>query len=315
MLDVLDRQLLHALQLDARAPFSKIADILDVSDRTLARRYGRLRSTRAARITTALNSRRTGHAEWLVRLRLPPDATAGVARVLAARPDTAWVTPLSSGTELVLLLRTANGGPAPLEPLARHPQILHVDAQRLLRHLKDRPWLGRTSALTPDQIAALTPHYPLISTSEPAQLTDFDRRLLAALAADARVGYPTLARTVGWSESAVRRRLEELRRSLILRFDVEIDPIRLGFTEQCLLWLSVAPTNLVDVSRTLIGDPETAFVGATTGTHNLFVIIVCRNADELFDYVSYRIGALDGVDRMESAPVVRYAKRFAPPPA
>src|SRR3954447_5816865 len=39
--DELDRRLVHALQIDGRAPFSAIADVLGVSDRTVARRYAR----------------------------------------------------------------------------------------------------------------------------------------------------------------------------------------------------------------------------------------------------------------------------------
>ena len=39
MLDQLDRQLVRALQLDPRAPFSLIAEVLGVSEQTVARRY------------------------------------------------------------------------------------------------------------------------------------------------------------------------------------------------------------------------------------------------------------------------------------
>src|SRR4051794_58889 len=76
MLDALDFRLLHALQLDGRAPFSKIADVLGVSDRTVARRFGRLSATGTARVAGVANSYRTGHAEWLVRLRVRPSGTA-----------------------------------------------------------------------------------------------------------------------------------------------------------------------------------------------------------------------------------------------
>lgn len=43
-LDPVDLRLLHALQIDGRAAFSRIADVLGVSDRTVARRFGRLRA-------------------------------------------------------------------------------------------------------------------------------------------------------------------------------------------------------------------------------------------------------------------------------
>ncbi|MDQ7806851.1 Lrp/AsnC family transcriptional regulator [Amycolatopsis sp. A133] len=312
MLDTLDLQLLHALQLDGRAPFSKIAEVLDVSDRTVARRFGRLRVTGAARVTGAIDSHLAGHAEWLVRLRVHPRHTTALARALARRPDTAWVSVLSSGAEIVCIVRVAGGGPAPLESLARHPQILDVTAQRLLRHLMDRRWLGRTSALTAEQITALRP--PGTGDPTAVALTDLDRRLLPALAADGRAAYPGLAREVGWSESAVRRRLDELRRSRVLQLDVEVDPALFGFSVQCLLWLTVTPSRLTAVTRTLAAGSETAFVGATTGERNLIAIVICRDSDGLYTCLTDRIGTVPGVEGLETALITSYTKRVAPTP-
>jgi DNA-binding Lrp family transcriptional regulator len=310
-LDPLDLRLLHALHLDGRAPFARIAEVLGVSDRTVARRFARLRATGAARVTAGVSSRDTGLAEWLVRLRVQPAGAADLAGGLARRPDTSWVTVLTSGTEIVCVVRVPAGRPAPLAPLARNPHVLAMDAHRMLRHLMDHRWSGRTSALDADQIAALRP--PVAGVAAPSALTDLDRRLLPALAADGRAAYPRLARQTGWSESAVRRRLDELRRSRTLQFDVEVDPAVLGYTVQCLLWLAVAPSRLADVTRSLAADPEAAFVGAITGTHNLLAIAVCRDEDALYTYLSDRLGALDGIDHVETAVVTGYTKRVAPP--
>jgi DNA-binding Lrp family transcriptional regulator len=311
-LDTLDLGLLHALQLDGRVPFSRVAEVLDVSGRTVARRYERLRGAGAVRVAAVTDSRRTGHAEWLVRLRVLPDGGPAIANGLARRPDTAWVTVAASGTEIVFIFRADGAGAAPLESLARHPQIRDVAAYRLLRHLMDRRWLGRTSALTEEQASGLRSPGP--GDAAPAPLTDLDRRLIPALAIDGRAPYPVLARRIGWSESAVRRRLDELRHSGALSFDVEIDPALFGFSLQCLLWLTVTPSRLTAVARSLAADPEAAFVGATTGPHNLIAIAVCRDADALFTYVTDRIGSLDGIERMETTPIASYAKRAAPHP-
>ncbi|UNO44407.1 Lrp/AsnC family transcriptional regulator [Streptomyces sp. MST-110588] len=143
----------------------------------------------------------------------------------------------------------------------------------------------------------------------PRTLTELDRRLLSVLAADGRTAYPDLARAVGWSESAVRRRLAELRGSRTVRFDVETDPRLFGFSAQCLLWLTVAPSRISAVARAVASDAETAFVGATTGAHHLMAVVVCRDEAALYDYVSDRIGALDGVQRVDTALVSDYAKR------
>ncbi|MGW9494912.1 Lrp/AsnC family transcriptional regulator [Streptomyces prasinus] len=309
-LNDLDLRLLHALQLDGRAPFSKIADVLGVSDRTVARRFGRLRSAGIARVSGVPDSRRTGHAEWLVRLRGLPSTTVPLARVLARRPDTAWVTTLSSGTEIVCVFRVADGGPAPLKDLGPLPRITRIDAQQLLRPVMEHRWAGRTSALTPHQIDSL--RLGPTEDTGPVRLTELDRRLLPALAADGRAAYPSLARHVGWSESAVRRRLEELRHTGVLQLDVEVAPDMIGFTAQCLIWLAVAPARLADTAQALAADAEAAFVAATTGTHNLMAVAVCRNTEALHTYLTSRLGGLGGIDRMESALITSYSKRTAP---
>ncbi len=146
----------------------------------------------------------------------------------------------------------------------------------------------------------------------PFRLTDLDRRLLPALAADGRAACPDLARTAGWSESAVRRRLEELRRSGALRFDVEADSGLFGCTAHCLLRLSVAPARLGGVAQALAGDREAAFVATTTGSHNLMAVAVCQDARALHTYLMDRVGSLPGVERVETAMITSYTKRDAP---
>ncbi|MBF6225988.1 Lrp/AsnC family transcriptional regulator [Nocardia abscessus] len=308
-LDDIDRSLLHALQLDGRAPFSRLAPVLDVSERTLARRYRRLLDTGGLRVTGVADTGRVGHAEWLVRLRVRPEATVALARALAGRADTAWVTIVAGGAELVCLFRVP--GDAPLPELARHPAVATVDAHRVLRHVMQRRWQGRMSALSTEQSAAL--RAPGADIPAPVAPSELDQRLIPALAADGRATYPRLARAVGWSESAVRRRVEELRDARVLGFDVEIDPALFGFTVQSLLWLTVAPAHLLAVATALADDPEAAFVAATTGPHNLLACVVCRDADALFRYTTERLGALRGIDRMEIGPISGYAKRAAPP--
>ncbi|OKJ04906.1 AsnC family transcriptional regulator [Streptomyces sp. CB01249] len=309
-LDALDLRLLHALQLDGRAPFSRIAEVLDVSDRTVARRFGKLRAAGIARIAGVTNSHRLGHAEWLVRLRVPPARSTALARALAHRPDTAWVAVLSSGTEIGCVFRVAGEGPAPLAALSRLPYVGHVEAHRVLRPVMERRWSGRNLALTDDQITALTPEPAADPT--PVELTDLDRRLLPALAADGRAAYPDLARRIGWSESAVRRRLHELRRMGVLQLDVEIDSGLFGFSVQCMLRLSIAPGSLAQTARALAEDAEAAFVGTMTGSHNLVAVAVCRDAAALDTYLTERVGTLGGVERVESALVTAYFKRAAP---
>ncbi|MFG1908252.1 Lrp/AsnC family transcriptional regulator [Kribbella sp. NPDC048928] len=75
--DELDRGLLHARHLDARAPFRRLGEVLGVSDQTVARRYARLRESGALRVTAL------SHPGLLRRRRLPVRQT----RPSNFRPD------------------------------------------------------------------------------------------------------------------------------------------------------------------------------------------------------------------------------------
>jgi hypothetical protein len=68
-LDALDQKLLQTPVLDGRAPFSRIARVLGVpSSRTVARRFGRPRTTAGLRETGMTDGGRPGRDGWIVRL-------------------------------------------------------------------------------------------------------------------------------------------------------------------------------------------------------------------------------------------------------
>jgi DNA-binding Lrp family transcriptional regulator len=67
--DALDRRLIQALQLDPRMPFSRIADVLGVSDQTIARRYTRLRTEGYVRLLASIDPTLMGEVMWIVRVQ------------------------------------------------------------------------------------------------------------------------------------------------------------------------------------------------------------------------------------------------------
>src|SRR5919197_199122 len=105
-MDDIDRCIAHALQIDGRAPFSAIAEVLGVSDQTVARRYRRLRTTGGLGGGGAVGAERARYRRWAFRVRCTPDAAIGVATALARRTDTYWVHMLSGGTEIACGVRT-----------------------------------------------------------------------------------------------------------------------------------------------------------------------------------------------------------------
>lgn len=318
-LDQLDRQIIHALIIDGRAGFSRIATVVGVSEQTVARRYRRLHSAGIVRVVGMTDSQRLGQSDWMVRLQCVPDAAAAVASALARRDDTSWVSLTSGGTEVSCSLKPSGGSRHDLllRQLPSSRRIVGISAHSLLHFFRGGAshWPGATRALTPAQSAELAPPAP--GQGSCSSLSGDDRVLMAELTRDGRASYAELAQATHWHESTVRRRVGELRAAGVLYLDVDIEESAFGMGTRAQLWLSVAPARLADVGAALAQHDETPFVAATTGTTNLTATVLCRDDYELYRYLTGRIATLDGVTGLEVAPIIRTVKRAAtvlPPP-
>ncbi|MFD7020842.1 Lrp/AsnC family transcriptional regulator [Streptomyces sp. NPDC059928] len=313
--DELDRRLVHALQIDGRAPFSTIAGVLGVSDRTIARRYARLRSTGAVRVLGGIDPTALGAVLWFLRVRCAPAASLTVAEALAKRPDTSWVSLSSGGTEVTCVVRTESDADSEsllLTKLPRTPRVEGVTAHSVLHAFYGGPdnLVGKIGSLDEEAIERLRPP-ALPRRRGPVRLDDGDRKLLALLATDGRAGFEQLAAATGWSPTTVRRRMTELRGHGLLYLDIDVDWRMFGVNARTLLWLSVAPAHLEEAGQALAGHPEIAFAAATTGPTNLYASVVCANQRELYRYLTTRVAALPAVTHLETAPVIRTVKMAA----
>ncbi|MEU6996170.1 AsnC family transcriptional regulator [Streptomyces sp. NPDC046465] len=315
--DELDLKLLHALEVDGRAPFSRIAGVLGVSDQTVARRYRRLRAEAGLRVIGVRDTRRLGRDEWMLRLRCAPDGAEAIAAALARRPDTAWVHLTSAGTEVVCMTLPRSPGDYDdllFGKLLRSRKLVEITAHQMMHRFYGgrTGWIGKHRPLSGEQVAALSAGLPP-PVPGPARISPDDEPLVAALKSDGRAGYPELQRITGRSESSVKRRIAALLGSGALYIDAEYDTARFGFTTAALLWITVTPGALDEVGRAMAEHPEIAHVSAITGRANLMASVLTRDTDELYAYLSGRLGSLDGVRHVESAPYLRRFKELTYP--
>ena len=310
--DLLDRRLAQALMLDGRASFSRLAEVLGVTDQTVTRRYRRLRGGGLLRVIGLPLGNRVGLYQSHVRVQCVPGAAGAIADALARRPDIGWVTINSSGTEVSCMTRSRSRRERDsllLDKLPRTRQVTGVSVKSILHTFVGGPggWPGLTAGLEPDQVAALSREFPAM-TGE-FELDDADRALFAVLARDGRAPYPELAAAVGKSESTVRRRMEHLTENGVLYFDVEVLPVHMGFHVEAMMAAAVAPSDLDAVGRAIGSHPEVPFAAATTGPTNLSAVVVCREIEDLYEYMTGRVGAIKEVTQLEVVPVLRTVKR------
>jgi DNA-binding Lrp family transcriptional regulator len=318
--DDLDRQLTQCLGVDGRASFSAIAEVLGVSDQTVARRYRRLRSAGALRVVGLKYPKSAGGANWFLRLRCVPGSGEAIAAALAKRSDTAWVQLLSGDTEVLCSLRGVgtdgtDGTESLLTRLPRSGRIVAVTAYSRLHMFTGGPdALGFIDVLPATRVEPLRvpvrARPEVIGADEAA--SGLDAALFAALALDGRTPYADLAAATAYSETTVRRRMDQLRDQGVLYFDLEMDMPSFGFRSSAWLWLSVPPSHLADVGTALAKFPEVAYVTATTGPANLAACVVCTDEESLYEFLTAKVGALPGVERVETAPIIRTVKQASP---
>ncbi|TGA98042.1 Lrp/AsnC family transcriptional regulator [Streptomyces sp. MZ04] len=312
-----DAQLLHALEVDGRAPFSRIAAVLGVSDQTVARRYRKLVADGGLRVVAVRDHERLGQEQWMLRLRCAPDSSQTIASALARRPDTSWIGLTSGGTEVICCTRPrtrTDQDDLLLGKLPRTPHIVDLQAQQVLHRFFGGPngWLIKHGPLSAEQVAALRP--PAVRTPTAAdglaRIDPEDEPLVAALERDGRATYPELQQATGRSESAVKRRLAGLLASGAIFIDIEYDAALVGYHVMAMFWITTAPWALDTVGKALAEHEEIAYAVAVAGASNVMANAVTRDIPALYAYLNGKLGRLDGVQHVETAPYLRRIKQL-----
>lgn len=307
---MIDRQIIHVMLLEPRASFHAIAEVVGVSDQTVARRYRRLQAVAGFRVLGLVNGPRAGWADWLVRLQTTPGSANSIADALARRPDTRWVRLFSGGTEIVcgLQARTAEQrNTLLLKGLPGSKRMVQISAHMIVHIFSSVKWAGLACALSDAQLAALDA--PRTPDAPGGSIEPGDEPLLAELARDGRVSNTTLAAALHWHESTVRRRIAELCAAGLLYFDVDIDESVIGAGVAAMLWLTVEPARLDEAGRALAGHPEVPFAAALTGPSNLVASVVFRDTEQLYAYLTGPLAILPGIRSVETAPIIGTVKR------
>jgi DNA-binding Lrp family transcriptional regulator len=303
--------------------------VTGISDQTAARRYRRLAESAGLRVLGVPDGSRLGWTEWFLRLQTTPGGADSIAEALARRSDTRWVHLASGGTEIICTLQARSEEQRDalfLRGLPGSRRVVQISAHSILHDFAPGPWREATRALSSAQLEVLAPGRrapgdhphegatrPPVPPRAPAvarvTLLPGDEPLLEELARDGRASNAALAAAIHWHESTVRRRIDELCRSGLLYFEVDIDNQVLGMNTHAMLWLSVEPARLQEAGNALAAHPEIPFAAATTGPTNLVASAVFRDTRHLYEYLTGELAGLPGVTSVQTAPIIRTLKR------
>lgn len=133
-----------------------------------------------------------------------------------------------------------------------------------------------------------------------AQLDSLDSEIIKLLQQDGRMPYREIARQIGVSEGTVRFRAGRLFQSGAITVIAIPDPFRLGYRILAFTLLKVDPDRQEHVIKALTAWDEVTYVSSCTGRADIYMQIVCRDHDHLWDLLYQRIPEIGGVKETET---------------
>jgi len=128
-----------------------------------------------------------------------------------------------------------------------------------------------------------------------------DLALLGALTRDPRASSVALAERLGLSRNTVQAHLNRLEADgAFLPFDRRIDPEPLGYPLSAFIQVTVRQKELAAIAARIGEIPEVLQAHGLSGASDLMVLVVARDAHDLFR-VDGEILAIDGVERTETS--------------
>ncbi|MCS7133086.1 MAG: Lrp/AsnC family transcriptional regulator [Nitrososphaeria archaeon] len=135
-----------------------------------------------------------------------------------------------------------------------------------------------------------------------------DIKLIKLLMENSRISYVELARALGVTEAAVRKKIKKLEKlGVVRKYSIEVDPRKLGYEVVAFIGLDAAPEHYIRVMEGLREREEVVSLYSTSGDHMLIAECWFRNSSELSGFVD-ELGKMEGVSRVCPAIVVEKVK-------
>lgn len=127
-----------------------------------------------------------------------------------------------------------------------------------------------------------------------------DEQLVSLIGQDARQSSETLAKKLNVSSATVRRRLRKLIEGDLLRIVGIVDPTKFGFPLNVVIALDVVHEKMEATIEALVNLPEIRWASITTGRFDIMAIARFRSADKLSDFLTKKLGRMEGVRDIET---------------
>lgn len=292
-LSELEQRIVGALQIDGRAPWKKIAEILDEPERTVSRHGTALLERGLARVAAVPHSEH----QIIAMCETAPGTARLAAEALADRADVVYSYLMSGGADVVAEVGY-DDHLADLVTVAL-PSIPGTQRIRVFPKLKYfktvRGW--RIGALTTAEASALETTSSVDKTEWTMQpnRNPNDDLIIRALQDDGRASYESIARQLKMSESALSRRIDWLLGTAQMSIRTLVEPSAVGLPVEVMAWVQASPHRIEEIGGALAERPEVRYAAAIAGEWQLVVNVTVESHAQLYHFLADELWAGESV--------------------
>jgi DNA-binding Lrp family transcriptional regulator len=283
-LDALDRRIVGALQIDGRASWRRIADVLGEPVRTVTRHGTSLLDEGAVRVVGIASTA----PSYLVRLPCSSQRIEPVAHTLAARDDSVFVYAMAESSEVIaeLLLPQTTDLEALRNELGGLDGVSGTHLAPVLHYFRTvAEW--RPGLLSDAETAALE-----VSGTPPEQnrpeedLDETDRAIVEALVHDGRTPFDVIGAIGGFSEATARRRVDALVQRGVVRIRAVVEPALVGLPLESLLWIDCGPGDAMRIGQELAQSPHVRYAAMLMARSAILADVTSADVPALRDLMT-----------------------------
>lgn len=302
-----DLELINALQINPRASWSLIGNVLRIDPVTCQRRWSRLESSGYAWVSAYPLNEPTAAAA-LVEVSCLPGKALAIAEELALDAQCMNVDVTTGARDVMVTLTTMSASQCADYLLHRFDGldgVIDTTSHMYLRGFADgSQW--RPGVLTASQEHRLRASYDQLP---PSDCTDDEWSIGVVLGRDGRAGITELAKTAGVSESTVRRRLNRLLGSgqLTLRCDLARECS--GYPIGVFYFMRIPARKATEFGVVIGKLPQIRLCGLIDGVANFVVQAWVSTLDEVATFEARLSRAIPDADFVDRSLILRTVKR------
>ena len=139
-------------------------------------------------------------------------------------------------------------------------------------------------------------------------IDDKDRKIIEMLIENGRITFTEMAKVIGITEAAVRKRVKRLEEEGIIRkYTAIVNHKALGYNVVSLVGIDVESDKLLKIADTVASNDWARKVWITTGDHMIMIEVWAKDNDEFMKIIE-ELGKIEGVKRVCPAIVLETIK-------